>query len=111
MWLPRFRLDDRFEPVRELEALGMRACFALGVADLTGMTTTERLSVARVIHQAFVAVDEEGTEAAAATAVISNAPAPPPPKPVEFRADRPFLFLIRDARHGTILFLGRFSAP
>ena len=111
VWLPRFRLDDRFEPVGELEALGMRDCFALGAADLTGMTTTERLSIARVIHQAFVAVDEEGTEAAAATAVISNAPAPPPPKPVEFRADRPFLFLIRDARHDTILFLGRLTRP
>ena len=111
LWLPRFRLDDRFEPVRELEALGMRACFAPGAADLTGMTTTERLSVSRVIHQAFVAVDEEGTEAAAATAVIANAPAPPPPKPVEFRADRPFVFLIRDAHHGTILFLGRLSEP
>mgnify|MGYP003342399898 CR=1 FL=1 len=59
----------------------------------------------------FVAVDEEGTEAAAATAVISNAPAPPPPKPVEFRADRPFLFLIRDSRHDTILFMGRYGGP
>jgi serpin B len=111
LWLPRFRLDLRLEPVSAVEALGMRACFAPGAADLTGMTTTERLSVARVIHQAFVAVDEEGTEAAAATAVIANAPAPPPPKPVEFRVDRPFLFLIRDARHNTILFLGRYTGP
>lgn len=111
LWLPRFRLDERVEPVRELEAMGMRACFAPGAADLTGMTTGERLSVSRVIHQAFVAVDEQGTEAAAATAVITNAPSPPPPKPVEFRADRPFLFLIRDARHGTILFLGRLVEP
>jgi serpin B len=111
LWLPRFRLDFRVEPLGALEALGMRACFAPGTADLTGMTTTERLAVARVIHQAFVAVDEEGTEAAAATAVIANAPGPPPPKPVEFRVDRPFLFLIRDARHDTILFLGRFTGP
>ena len=56
-------------------------------------------------------VDEEGTEAAAATAVIAKAPGPGPPPPVEFRADRPFLFLVRDARHDTILFLGRFTAP
>ena len=89
----------------------MHDLFRPNAADLSGMTTTERLSVSRVIHQAFVAVDEEGTEAAAATAVIANAPAPPPPKPVEFRADRPFLFLIRDARHGTILFVGRLVHP
>ena len=109
--LPRFRLDDGFEPVRHLKELGLSDLFLPGTADLTGMTTTERLSVSRVLHKALVVVDEEGTEAAAATAVIANAPGPPPPKPVEFRADRPFLFLIRDARHDTILFLGRFTGP
>ena len=111
LWLPRFRLDNGFEPVRHLEGLGLTDLFRPGTADLTGMTTNERLSVSRVLHKAFVVVDEEGTEAAAATAVIANAPGPPPPKPVEFRADRPFLFLIRDARHDTILFLGRFTGP
>ena len=111
LWLPRFRLDDGFEPVRHLKELGLSDLFLPGTADLTGMTTTERLSVSRVLHKALVIVDEEGTEAAAATAVIANAPGPPPPQPVEFRADRPFLFLIRDARHDTILFLGRFTGP
>jgi len=111
LWLPRFRLDDGFDPVRHLEALGLIDLFKIGTADLAGMTKTERLSVSRVLHKALVIVDEEGTEAAAATAVIANAPGPPPPKPVEFRADRPFLFLIRDARHDTILFLGRFTGP
>ena len=111
LWLPRFRLDDGFDPVSHLKELGLSDLFLPGTADLTGMTTTERLSVSRVLHKAFVLVDEEGTEAAAATAVIANAPAPPPPKPIEFRADRPFLFLIRDAHHGTILFLGRFNGP
>jgi serpin B len=111
LWLPRFRLDHGFDPVSHLEALGITDLFKVGTADLSGMTTTERLSVSRVLHKAFVIIDEEGTEAAAATAVIANAPAPPPPKPVEFRADRPFLFLIRDAHHDTILFLGRFTGP
>ena len=111
LWLPRFRLDDGFDPVRHLKELGLSDLFRPGTADLTGMTTTERLSVSRVLHKAFVIVDEEGTEAAAATAVIANAPGPRPPQRVEFRADRPFLFLVRDARHDTILFLGRFTGP
>lgn len=111
IWLPRFRLDDGFDAVDVLEALGVVDLFVPGTADLSGMTDTEPLSVSRVIHKAFVEVNEEGTEAAAATAVISNAPAPPPPKPVEFRADRPFLFLVRDALRGTILFLGRYAGP
>lgn len=111
LWLPRFRLDDGFDPAAALEGLGLVDLFRPGVADLTGMTTAERLSVSRILHKAFVIVDEEGTEAAAATAVIANAPSPPPPKPVEFRADRPFLFLIRDAAHGTILFLGTLANP
>ena len=111
IWLPRFRLDDGFDAVRVLEGMGVTDLFIPGTADLSGMTGTEPLSVSRVIHKAFVAVDEEGTEAAAATAVISNAPSPPPPKPVEFRADRPFLFFIRDALRGTILFVGRYAGP
>ncbi len=78
LWLPRFRLDDGFAPVSQLEGLGLTDLSRPGTADLTVMTTTERLSVSRVLHKAFVIVDEEGTEAAAATAVIANAPGPPP---------------------------------
>lgn len=111
IWLPRFRIDHRFDAVSTLQSLGIDALFTPGAADLTGLADKEPLSVARVIHQAFIDVDEEGTEAAAATAVITNAPAPAPPRPVTFRADRPFLFLLRDARHGTVLFLGRFAGP
>jgi len=85
-------------------------------ADLSGMIDDAaggpRLLVSDVIHQAFIEVNEEGTEAAAATVVIAALSSPhQPPQPIEFRADRPFLFLIRDARHDTILFLGRFAGP
>lgn len=72
----------------QLEGFGLTDLSRPGTADLTGMTTTERLSVSRVLHKAFVIVDEGGAEAAA---VIANAPGPPPPQPVVFRADRPLL--------------------
>jgi len=110
IWLPRFRLERRYDLVGALATLGVRDLFIQDKADLSGMTA-ERLAVGRVVHQAFVEVNEEGTEAAAATAVIANAPGPPPPRPVEFRADRPFLFLIRDRVHGVILFIGRSTGP
>lgn len=111
MWLPRFRLQDRLDALATLRGLGVTALFVPGSADLTGMTESERLAVGAVLHEAFVEVNEDGTEAAAATAVIANAPSPPPPRRVEFRADRPFVFLIRDVRRGTILFLGRHAEP
>jgi serpin B len=64
-----------------------------------------------VIHKAFVAVDEKGTEAAAATAVLMRATAVRMGEPVEFRADHPFLFFIRDTASGAILFMGRVEDP
>ncbi len=110
--LPRFRIQaasgtSMNDPLR---TLGVTDIFNPGASDLSGMTAAEKLVVSAVIHQAFVDVNEEGTEAAAATAVIANLPGPPPPRPVEFRADRPFLFMIRDAVHGTILFMGRLTS-
>jgi serpin B len=81
---------------------GLRANFG-GISD-------EPLVVAEAYHKAFVAVDEEGTEAAAATA-IAMAPGGPPPRPTAFVVDRPFLFLIRESATGAILFLGRLTAP
>ena len=111
VWLPRFRMEHRFEPVKELQALGMTDAFDFGKADFSGMVSGEKLAISKVIHKAFVDVNEEGTEAAAATGVVLNAPSPRPPEPKVFRADRPFLFLIRDTNHGTILFLGRVTNP
>jgi serpin B len=110
VFLPRFRMEYRFEPAGQLVALGMADAFDAGKADFTGMTA-EKMYISKVIHKAFVDVNEEGTEAAAATAVVSRAPSPVPPRPKLFRADRPFLFLIRDARHGTVLFMGRVANP
>lgn len=109
--LPRFRIDRWFEASATLTALGVTDLFTAGRADLGGMTDAERIAISKVFHQAFVEVDEKGTVAAAATAVVANAPAPPPPRPVVFRADRPFLFVIRDSVRGTVLFLGRLSDP
>ena len=110
--LPRFKLEQRFAPATELQAMGMTDAFAESQANFSGMAS-ERLFIAAVIHKAFVDVNEEGTEAAAATAIVMAAPVseqiPVPPK--LFRADHPFLFLIRDVKHGTILFLGRVMNP
>jgi serpin B len=113
--LPRFRIEHAFQANPLLASLGMTDVFDSS-ADLSGMIDDAagrpRLLVSDVIHQAFIEVNEEGTEAAAATVVIVALSSPhQPPPPVEFRADRPFLFLIRDARHDTILFLGRLTGP
>ena len=79
-------------------------------ADLSGMTGNRELFISDVIHKAFVSVDEEGTEAAAATAVMMPFSAAPE-EPIKFTADRPFIFLIQDNLTGTILFFGRVVNP
>jgi serpin B len=113
--LPRFRFEARFDLAQELRALGMSLAFNPG-ADFSGISTAEKLFISKVIHQAFVDVTEGGTEAAAATASLFRAPPGPGggggggPR-VVFRADHPFLFLLRDQRTGSILFLGRVTDP
>lgn len=104
--MPRFKTECSFQLAPELKALGMKEAFAWPGADFTGMSETKELYIGMVIHKSFVAVDEKGTEAAAATAVVMRAGGRPP-DPVPLTIDRPFLFLIRDAKTGTILFLGR----
>jgi serpin B len=108
--LPRFKLAARFDLGATLQALGMRRAFS-PAADFSGISTAEQVMISEVIHQAFVDVNEGGTEAAAATAVVLRLAAPPPPEAVGFRADHPFLFLLRDRRTGSILFLGRVTDP
>lgn len=107
--LPRFRIEAGFRLEDTLAAMGMGSAFGRD-ADFSGMNGRKDLFLSAVAHKAFVAVDEEGTEAAAATAAVQERKGRPG-KPVVFRADRPFLFLIRDRETGSILFLGRVSDP
>ncbi|MDY7110117.1 MAG: serpin family protein, partial [Planctomycetota bacterium] len=105
--LPRFKLTSRFDLGQTLKQMGMPLAFAPGRADFSGMNGRRDLFIGKVIHQAWVEVDEQGTEAAAATAVGVMLTA----APTFFRADHPFLFLIRDRETGSILFLGRVVDP
>ena len=110
--LPKFKLTSQFALGDVLAALGMPLAFS-SRADFSKMSSEQKLFISAVIHKAFVDVNEEGTEAAAATAVTMRAMAVAPTReePVEFRADHPFVFLIRDNRTQSILFLGRLVAP
>lgn len=107
--LPRFKATSQFRLKETLEQLGMKTAFS-SEADLSGITGQRDLVISDVIHKAFVDVNEEGTEAAAATAVVIARTAAPL-RPLTFKADHPFVFLIRDNRTGSILFLGRLSDP
>lgn len=107
--LPRFRMTIRFELSDTLKKMGMPLAFNSGKADFSGMDGTKSLFISKVIHKAFVDVNEKGTEAAAATAIamkLGEAPATP-----VFRADHPFIFLIRDRKSGSIIFIGRVVNP
>jgi len=112
--LPRFTMTQQFELSGTLSAMGMPQAFS-GAADFSGMTGKPVFSISAAIHKAFIDVNEQGTEAAAATSTVMMAtamrnPVPEPP-PIVFRADHPFLFLIRDTASGAILFMGRVDNP
>jgi len=102
--LPKFKLTEAFEVVPELRAMGMIDPFT-SHADFSGITGKRDLLISAVVHKAFIDVNEEGTEAAAASAVI----AAPTGRLLAFRADHPFLFFIRHESSGAILFMGRFT--
>ncbi|MCS7021866.1 MAG: serpin family protein [Gemmataceae bacterium] len=112
VYLPKFKVETAFTLNDPLQALGIKAAFGQG-ADFSGMHTGgEKLAISTVVHKAFVDVNEEGTEAAAATGVVVGVTSVRPlPTPKYFRADRPFLFLIRDHQTGSILFIGRLMDP
>lgn len=114
--IPKFEVKPPSLALKEhLQAMGMGIAFQEGKADFTGMADPpdprDRLFIGKAFHKAFVRVDEKGTEAAAATAVIMESGAGAGPKFVEFTADHPFLFFIRDNASGLILFMGRVADP
>jgi serpin B len=117
--LPKFTIDppSPLALADVLKGLGMKLAFDREQADFTGIAAppspADRLVISDVFHKAFVKVDEKGTEAAAATAVVMQRAGamPDPQRPQEFRADHPFLFLIRDLKTGGVLFLGRVVDP
>jgi serpin B len=111
VFLPTFKVTSEFSLGDTLGAMGMPDAFIFGQADFSGMNGKQDLFISKVVHKAYVDVDEEGTEAAAATAVVMTLAAAMPAMPVVFRADHPFLFLIRDNETGSILFLGRVTDP
>jgi serpin B len=109
--LPRFKVTQEFELSKTLAAMGMKDAFDANAADFSGMTGKKDLFIAAVAHKAFVAVDEEGTEAAAATAVVMDLALAAPETPAVFKADHPFIFMIRHEKSGAILFMGRVNDP
>lgn len=109
--MPRFETRSAFSAVDAMQALGMEAAFSREDADFSGMTEERELYITEVVHEAFVSVDEEGTEAAAATAVVMDLRSAAPVEPVEMRIDHPFLFFIRDIETGAVLFVGRIVDP
>jgi serpin B len=110
--LPRFRQEAEFDLVSVLQQLGISQAFDAETADFTGITTAERLSISEVVHKAFINVDEQGTEAAAATAItMSRSVAHIPAPPVTMIVDHPFLFTITDTTTGLPLFLGQVTDP
>jgi serpin B len=113
VYLPRFTMTAEFNLNAAMRKLGMTDAFDGSRADFSGMDgLINNLFISEIIHKAFVEVNEEGTEAAAATAIIMRTTAmiEEPPVP-EFRADRPFLFFIKDRVTGSILFIGRYVKP
>ncbi|HEV2211385.1 MAG TPA: serpin family protein [Verrucomicrobiae bacterium] len=111
LFLPRFKLQSSFELAQQLGTMGMPDAFHPG-ADFSGIDGQRDLYVSDLIHKAWVEVNEQGTEAAAATVGVMRMTAVQrQPPPVVFRADHPFIFLIRDNRSGSLLFLGRVMNP
>uniref|UniRef100_A0A663MQL4 Heterochromatin-associated protein MENT-like n=1 Tax=Athene cunicularia TaxID=194338 RepID=A0A663MQL4_ATHCN len=107
--LPKFTVKERYDLSSNLNSLGMRRAFNSS-ADFSGMAENGDLLISKVLHQAFVAVDEKGTEAAAAT-VITSVTSGPLDHALKFKVDHPFHFFIRHNKSKTILFFGRFCSP
>jgi serpin B len=107
--LPRFEFRTQASLPQALRSLGMVDAFDGGRADFSGISSAGGLYISDVVHEVFVSVNEAGTEAAAATAVVMGRGLPP--IPVELSADRPFLFWLYDRPTGAVLFMGRVLDP
>ncbi|SAI89093.1 serine protease inhibitor [Methanoculleus bourgensis] len=107
---PKFTLENGYSLPETLAAMGMPTAFT-DAADLSGMDGTKDLFISGVVHKAFVDVNEEGTEAAAATGVVMGITSARPDTTPVFRADHPFVFLITEKDSGTVLFVGRIINP
>jgi serpin B len=114
VFLPKFQMATQYTLNTALSTLGMTAAFEPLQADFTNMVTRvskDNLSISAIVHKAFVDVHEEGTEATAATGAVLQTRSLQQAEPQVFRADHPFLFLIRHNPTGIILFLGRLESP
>jgi len=107
--IPKFEFDTKYFMKETLSAMGMPTAFSFDNADFSGTDGTKKLQISQVIHQAFVKVDEKGTEAAAATAVVIREITSMPRN--VFRANHPFIFIIQEKETGNILFMGRVTDP
>jgi serpin B len=108
VYMPKFKLEIKYFMEKALKEMGMPSAFIYHKADFSGMTGRRDLFISRVIHQAFVEVNEEGTEAAGATAVIIKKGVV---MPTIFRADHPFIFIIQERKTGNIFFMGKVANP
>ena len=111
VFLPRFTMQSSFELTTTLAAMGMPDASTPGLADFSGIDGKKDLYLSHLFHKAWGEVNEAGTEAAAATVGVVGTTAFPEDGPPVFRADHPFLFLIRDTQTGSVLFLGRLTNP
>uniref|UniRef100_A0A8D2ZIF8 Serpin B6 n=1 Tax=Scophthalmus maximus TaxID=52904 RepID=A0A8D2ZIF8_SCOMX len=108
--LPRFKMEEKYDMKDVLVSMGMVDAFDMAMSDFSGMSPGNDLVLSKVVHKAFVEVNEEGTEAAAATAAVMMMRCLPI-RPVSFIADHPFLFFIRQNSTMSILFAGRYCSP
>jgi serpin B len=108
--MPKFEFTSEYKLGKAMSALGINTAFS-PKADFTGICQTDRLWIDQIYHKTFIAVDQYGTEAAAATAVVMVGAVPDGRTPINVVIDRPFIFLIRDSKTNTILYIGRVLNP
>ena len=111
VFFPKFKLESEYDLLNSLTSLGMPLAFDSGKADFSGMTGSRGLFISSVVHKGFVEVNEQGTEAAAATGVGMGVTSVDPNPPKQFIANHPFIFVIKDNNSGSVLFMGKVVDP